>query len=148
MLADSNICEDVVQNAFIKLYENFETVRNKNSIIFWLLKTVRNEIYQHYRKRNIHVDRFNVQDADEIEISSGDGSIAEELENRELKEIIMAALDEFPIAQKDIFLLKEYGGLSYKEIAEMLDITEKLVKDRLYKARQKLIKIVSKKLAE
>ena len=41
-------------------------------------------------------------------------------------------------------MLKEYSGLSYKEIASLLDIDDELVKSRLYKARQKLVNKISK----
>jgi RNA polymerase sigma factor (sigma-70 family) len=44
----------------------------------------------------------------------------------------------------EVFILKEYSGLSYKEIASLLEIDEDLVKSRLYKARQKLINKISK----
>ena len=44
----------------------------------------------------------------------------------------------------EVFMLKEYSGLSYKEIASLLEIDEDLVKSRLYKARQKLINKISK----
>ncbi|MCB0744909.1 MAG: RNA polymerase subunit sigma, partial [Ignavibacteriae bacterium] len=46
--------------------------------------------------------------------------------------------------QKEVYLLKEYGGLSYKEISETLVIDVDLVKSRLYKVRQKLINKISK----
>jgi RNA polymerase sigma factor (sigma-70 family) len=46
----------------------------------------------------------------------------------------------------EVFVLKEYSGLSYKEIASLLEIDEDLVKSRLYKARQKLISKISKVL--
>ena len=51
-----------------------------------------------------------------------------------------------PEEQKDVYLLKEYGELSYKEIAKLLGIDEKLVKSRLFKVRQKLINSISKKI--
>ena len=50
MVSDKMIAEDVVQNVFIKLYENLGKIRNKKSISFWLFKTARNEIYSHFKK--------------------------------------------------------------------------------------------------
>jgi RNA polymerase sigma factor (sigma-70 family) len=84
-----------------------------------------------------------VQDTDDLEI---DASIRldEEFEIQEMKEIIMKELDKLSVEQRDVFLLKEYGGLSYKEIAEIMKIDEELVKSRLYKTRQKLIYKLSK----
>ena len=61
-----------------------------------------------------------------------------------MKELILQELNLLPVEQKDAYLLKEYGGLTYKEIASILEIKEELVKSRLYKTRQKLIKRISK----
>ncbi|MEN8194339.1 MAG: sigma-70 family RNA polymerase sigma factor, partial [Bacteroidota bacterium] len=81
----------------------------------------------------------------EIEEES-DENIEQIFEQKELRIMILSELETIPIEQKDVFLLKEYGGLSYKEIAKLNDIDENLVKARLYKVRQKLIKRLSKKL--
>ncbi|MCK7525290.1 MAG: hypothetical protein MZV64_50615 [Ignavibacteriales bacterium] len=56
-------------------------------------------------------------------------------------------MNELEVMNEDfseVFVLKEYSGLSYKEIASLLEIDEDLVKSRLYKARQKLINKISK----
>ncbi len=45
---------------------------------------------------------------------------------------------------REVFILREYSGLSYKEIASLLEIDEDLVKSRLYKTRQKLVNRISK----
>jgi RNA polymerase sigma factor (sigma-70 family) len=55
----------------------------------------------------------------------------------------MNELNKMDIGQRDVFLLKEYGGLSYKEISVMMGINEELVKSRLHKTRQKLIRKLS-----
>ena len=143
MLSDRMMCEDIIQNVFVKFFENMYRIRNNERIDVWLFKTTRNEIYTVYRNKKIHVDQFGVLDADEIDIGSST-RIDEELELKDMNEIIMKELDKITIEQRDVFLLKEYSGLSYKEIAEMMNIGENLVKSRLYKTRQKLIKKLSK----
>ena len=79
----------------------------------------------------------------EIEIESP-LLLADEIENKELSKLILRELDLMTEDFKEVFVLKEYSGLSYKEIASLLDIDEYLVKSRLYKARQKLINKISK----
>ena len=66
------------------------------------------------------------------------------VEMKEMKKIILGELDKMNYEQKEVYLLKEYGGLSYKEISETLVIDVDLVKSRLYKVRQKLINKISK----
>jgi RNA polymerase sigma-70 factor (ECF subfamily) len=143
MIGDRMSCEDIIQNVFVKFFENLELIRNSNSINFWLFKTTRNEIFSYYRKKKTHPDQFKVDDTDELEIDSK-FRIEEELEHKELNEIIRAELDKMAIEQRDVFLLKEYGGLSYKEIALVMSIDENLVKSRLFKVRNRLIDKLSK----
>ena len=143
MLSDRMVCEDVVQNVFVKLFQNMNHIRNTERIDVWLFTTTRNEIYSFYRTKSSHVDQFGVLDTDDLEIDSS-VKLDEEFELQEMKEMIMKELDKLPVEQRDVFLLKEYGGLTYKEISEIMKIDEDLVKSRLYKARQKLIYKLSK----
>jgi RNA polymerase sigma-70 factor, ECF subfamily len=138
MVNDKMACEDIVQNVFIKLFENMDKIRSIDSVMFWLFKTARNDIYTHYRNRKIHVDQYGVADTDEVELDSSI-KLDEEIEMNETKEIITKTLDAMPVDQRDVFLLKEYGGFSYKEIAAMLNIGEDLVRSRLFKIRRKLL---------
>ena len=84
-----------------------------------------------------------MEDIDEIEIPSEDG-VEDEIEKREVKEIVMKELKNLPVEQKEVFILREYSGLKYSEIGNVLNIDERLVKSRLNKARDKLINKVSK----
>lgn len=143
MVNNKMASEDIVQNIFLKLYENINSIQNRNSINFWLFSTAKNEVYAHYRKKKTHIDSFKVDDSSELEIESG-LSIENNFELRETKELIMNELNEMAPEQKEIFILKEYSGLSYGEIASIMKIDEALVKSRLYKTRQKLIGKISK----
>ena len=71
MINDKMMCEDIVQNVFLKFFENLNVIRNKSSINFWLFKTARNEIYTYFRRKKIRVDQFGVLDSDEIELTGG-----------------------------------------------------------------------------
>ncbi len=143
MLGDTMMCEDIIQNVFEKFFENMNSIRNSERVDVWLYTTTRNAIYTYYRAKKIHVDQFNVMDTDEIEIDSS-LNLEEELELKELHELIMNELNKLEVEQRDVFLLKEYGNLSYKEISEVMKIDENLVKSRLYKKRQMLITKLSK----
>lgn len=147
MINDRLTCEDIIQNVFLKLFENLNRIRNNDSIQYWLFSTVRNEIYSYYRKKKVRIDQNCYEDADEIEIESHH-QIEYDYDNKEMKEIILRELNKMAIEQREVFLLKEYGGLSYKEIADVMKINEELVKSRLFKTRQKLIKRLSKIVAE
>jgi len=143
MLGDMMMCEDIIQNVFEKFFENMNSIRNSERVDVWLYTTTRNAIYAYYRTKKIRVDQFNVVDTDEIEIDSS-VKLEEELESKELHEMVMNELEKLDVEQRDVFLLKEYGDFSYKEISEVMKIDENLVKSRLYKTRQRLIAKLSK----
>lgn len=135
--------DDIVQDVFIKLFENLNNIHNKQSIQFWLFKTARNEMMSFLR--NTKNKKFITESADieNLEIEN-ENSLSDEIENAELKKLILSELEIMNEDFKEVFVLKEYSGLSYKEIASLLSIDEELVKSRLYKARQKLINKISK----
>jgi len=142
--SDLMLAEDVVQNVFLKLYENLDRIRNKESVNFWLITTARNEMYSHFRSaKRKAVDKS--EDIDYMEVESP-VNLEYEFDMRELKKLILKELDTLPDEQKEVFVLKEYTGMNYKEIAEVLSIDMELVKSRLYKTRQKLMKRLSKKI--
>lgn len=135
--------DDVVQDVFIKLFENLDIIHNKQSIQFWLFKTARNQMMGFLRSTKTKKLISETADIDEVEISS-DSSLEDEIENEELKKLILNELENMNEDFREVFVLKEYSGFSYKEIASLLEIDEELVKSRLYKARQKLINKISK----
>ena len=135
--------DDIVQNVFIKLFENLGNIYNKQSIQFWLFKTTRNEILTLFRNRGIKKLYTNAVDLEEAEIESPQ-SVSDEIENKELNKLILNELNKMDEDYREVFVLREYSGLSYKEVASVLEIDEDLVKSRLYKARQKLVNKISK----
>ncbi len=135
--------DDVVQDVFIKLFENLNNIYNKQGIQFWLFKTARNEMMGYLRSTKNKKLITNVVDLEDVEIESEE-SLTERIENKELNKLILNELENINDDFREVFVLREYSGLSYKEIASMLEIDEELVKSRLYKTRQKLINRISK----
>jgi RNA polymerase sigma factor (sigma-70 family) len=143
MTYDRMMTEDIVQDVYLKFFESIDTLNSLPRAEIWPFTTARNEIYQYYRKKKIHMDKFNPEDIDSVELSSGE-SLEDQFELRDIREHLQDELMFIPPEQKEVFLLKEYGGLSYKEIAEMMNIDIELVKSRLYKVRRKIIDRISK----
>ena len=146
MVGNRMVCDDLVQNVFLKLFENLDSIKNKESIKFWIYTTARNEVYGYFRKKKIDISKFVSEDSSDVKVNSKE-NLEYEFELKEMKKLILNELDHISIEQKEIFLLKEYGGLSYKEISVISNIDENLVKSRLYKTRQKLISKLAKIIA-
>ena len=146
MVGNRMVCDDLVQNVFLKLFENLDSIKNKESIKFWIYTTARNEVYGYFRKKKIDISKFVSEDSSDVKVNSKE-NLEYQFELKEMKKLILNELDHISIEQKEIFLLKEYGGLSYKEISVISNIDENLVKSRLYKTRQKLISKLAKIIA-
>lgn len=132
--------EDITQSVFLKLFENFETLNNKENANYWIFKTARNEYYNFYKREK----RKSELNENLITNKQDDFEVESYIELKEIKKIVLCELDKMNAEQKEVYLLKEYGGLSYAEISKTLNIETKLVKSRLYKVRQKLIEKISK----
>jgi len=143
MTSEKLTAEDIVQNVFLKLFENYKKIQDKDKVDIWVFKTAKFEVYNFYRGKKTKVDQFGVSDIEDVEVESN-LDIADIIEMHELRELILTELENIPVEQKDVFILKEFGELNYNEISRVLDLTEELVKSRLFLARKKLISRISK----
>lgn len=137
MLKDRMAAEDIVQTVFLKLYEHVDSIRQKESINFWLFTTARNEVYQYIRKK-----QRKPEDVLDYELPK-DEDITGRIEEKELRELIDKELEAMKPEMREVYILKEYSGLSYKEICDVMNIDMNLVKSRLFKVRQKLIRNIA-----
>jgi RNA polymerase sigma-70 factor (ECF subfamily) len=132
------LAEDIVQDVFLKLHDQFPFIREFSSIEIWIFTSARNRIFSHFRKK---AHRFD-SDPEQHQQIATEHSFIEEIERKELITCIESELEKMAPEQSEPFYLKEYACLSYKEIATVMDISEDLVKSRICKVRQRLRKIL------
>ena len=146
MVRDREEARDLTQEAFIKAYRNLERFRLESSFYTWLYRIAMNLAIDHLRK---HKKRRASEFDDGFASKGLDGELhhghvannpGKELERKQLSGRILDALDKLSPEHKRIILLREVEGLSYKEIAETLEIAEGTVMSRLFYARKKLQK--------
>lgn len=125
-LGDEEDANDIVQDAFMKLWQHHEKVEPEKAKS-WLFTTAYNALINFAKKRG-----RTARMAEGFEIGY-------ESKNRfELQEIIDNALKTLPQQQKDILLLRDLEGYNYQEIGEILNLTESQVKVYLFRARKKM----------
>lgn len=149
VLRNQEDARDLTQDAFVKAYNSLDGFRLESSFFTWLYRIAMNlAIDATRRKKRRPTSSFD----EEVATREADGGIAEthhdlnprrELERKELYGRIMDAIDTLPDDQKQVILLREVDGLSYKEIAEVLDVAEGTVMSRLFYARKKLQKLLA-----
>jgi RNA polymerase sigma-70 factor (ECF subfamily) len=136
--------EDVVQDAFLKAYENLEQFQGNSKFYTWLVRIAVNESLMKLRRRR--TDRTVSLDEDiETEEDTMPREVAdwapnpEQLYNRgELNEILSKTINGLPASFRTVFVLRDVEGLSTEETAEALDLSIPAVKSRLLRARLQL----------
>lgn len=127
--------EDAVQNALIKAWQHLPQFRGEAALRTWLFRITANEVLNARRRRRPELvdDQLLAVEADRPELSP-----ARELEHSELWETLTVALGELPWRQRASWLLKEMEGLSYDEIAIVLETSPTVVRGQLHRARRTL----------
>ena len=139
--------EDLVQETYLKGYKAFNSFKDGTNLRAWLFRILTNSFINAYRKKQRSFDEQEVEDIEAINtLSSADyssnthlGISAEDaLFERLTDDEIQTAIDSLPGTYKDVVLLADVQGFSYKEIAEILDVPVGTVMSRLHRARAKL----------
>lgn len=156
---DSQDAEDVLQETFIKALHGLPNFEGRSSLSTWLYRIAVNESLMLLRKRK--PERLPVEEAkvDEDELDEGDLVLADfcclpeqELLSSEARNFLDRTIQVLPDTLKSVFILRDIEGLSIKETAEALDLSETNVKTRLLRARlhlrQDLAKYFGDRLVE
>ncbi|NCG22491.1 MAG: sigma-70 family RNA polymerase sigma factor [Rhodobacterales bacterium] len=149
MLRNREDARDVTQEAFVKGFRNLQSFRLESSFYTWLYRIAMNLAIDHTRKKKRQAaagfdEGIAARDLDGAisDLHHGD-SPSKSLERKQLMSVIMDALEKLPTDQKQVILLRELEGLSYKEISDIMEIPEGTVMSRLYYARKKLQKLLA-----
>jgi RNA polymerase sigma-70 factor (ECF subfamily) len=138
--------QDLMQETFIDAYNNLAGFENRASFKTWIIKIMLHNCYKKQQKFS-YKNEFAGEVADEsVPMFSNDHSDTnKKIMNRELSQVIEKAIEQIPEDYSIVFSLREMNGLSVKETAEALSISESNVKVRLNRAKAMLRKEVEKK---
>lgn len=132
---------DISQEVFVKAYRNLAGFRGEASFKSWLLRITANHCKDQLKRR-----RLDVVPLDEAIGGDGDGAPAhpdKKVEMSELGRAIEAAVASLPAKHQMAFVLREYQGMSYEEMAKAMDCNLGTVMSRLHHARKKLQEALS-----
>ena len=141
MLANPQDAEDVLQNTFLNALTHLAGFEGRSSVSTWLYRIASNEALMLLRrkKNTINVDDFQPEDAEETplpEVFVDWSALPEdELLSGESKKVLDAAVKKLPETLRMVFFLRDIEGVSIKDTAEILNLTETNVKTRLLRAR-------------
>ncbi len=119
LCGDEDLAEDILQDTFLKAVEKSDTFEGNCKLTSWLCQIAKNTYYDHLRKKQRHpVSSLS----DEIE--DDNPSFVERIEDAESAREIRLAVHRLPDPYKEVFMLRVYAELPYKEIGMTFGKTE------------------------
>lgn len=135
------LAEDLVHNVFINVWENRSQLEPRGTLKSYLFTAARNQALNYLEKRDVR--KFEEPEA-VIQLESLEVGATQKMSAKELEQTIIEAVKEIPDKRRKIFLMHREDELTYREIAEVLDISVKTVETQMSRS----LKFLRYKLAE
>jgi RNA polymerase sigma-70 factor (ECF subfamily) len=139
LLSKDDEAYDVVQDVFLHLWQKRAEFTINSSLSAYLFTAVKNRIFKLFAHKEVVIRYAQSISAFMVE---GYDIIEDEIMEKELSDLIKKEIDALPSRMREVFLLNKTDQLSYKEIAERLNISDQTAKQQVYKA----IKILKPKI--
>ena len=133
MISNSEVAHDLVQDVFVRIWENRSSLNLHTSLRNYMFSAVRNNCLNHLKSLNVE-DRHNRKWL----MAHIESETVDVIEDAELRRQIDGLVSELPSQCRDIFSLRYYEGFSYKEISMSMNVSESVVKVQLHRAVKKL----------
>lgn len=129
LTSDRQLCEDILQEAYIRFWKNMDNVKDDETVIFLLKRYTRNLFLDEMRKiarREKLLLKLNQEDASL--------SVEEETINKERYITIQTAIEKLPARQRQIFRMHKEQAMSYRQIAEQLGVGTGTIETQMNRA--------------
>ena len=130
--------EDILQDAFIKIWKNLNGFDRGLKFSSWVYRIVHNEAISHWRKNRGVYPLLEHNLIEHEIIDQMDQDIAFNLENELKEKKVISTLHALPEKYKEILILRFFENLSYEEISDILKIPEGTVATRINRAKKEL----------
>lgn len=151
-LRSSPVAEEVVQDAFVRVVQNATEFKHEARFSTWLYTIARNLCIDQTRKRALrrHPSLDEPKKAEEgdgptlgEQTADSKASVERAVVSLEIRERVASAIDALPEEQREVFLMREVSNLPFKEIAEIVGVSENTVKSRMRYALERLQEALS-----
>ena len=145
LLGDAEEARDAAQEVFLKAYRKAADFRPQGQVYTWLYRIAVNHCFNRLRRRRLirflRFERFETDpeaDAPAFDPPDAAADPAASLEARQRWQATRQAIAKLPDNQRAVLILARFEGLSYRQIAEVLGITEGAVESRLVRAMRRI----------
>jgi RNA polymerase sigma-70 factor, ECF subfamily len=137
---DSMVAQEIVQDAYIYIWNKRDSIQINKSIEAYLFKSVANKCINHVKSKIHKIDGLTT----DVEAGSNKAVSVNDLEVKELQQLIELTLKSLPEKTALIYSFSRNSGLTYDEIAEKLDISPKTVDYHICSALRQMKKVLQK----
>ena len=154
MLGDTADSADAAQEVFLKAFKGIRSFRQGSSLKTWLYRIAIREALNHRRwfkrhnQKNVSIDAEPAEGCAAIEIEDLSATPFDQLAAHEIQVAVQGALQQVPDVFRSAVILRDIEGLSYEEVAEVLECSVGTVKSRILRGRRSLKEILEPMLAE
>src|SRR5712672_4565568 len=144
MLGDTSDAADGAKEVFLKAFRGIRNFRQGSSLKTWLYRIAIREALNHRRwfkrhlQKNVSIDAEPEQGQAKLEIEDLGATPFDQLAAHEVQQAVQQALQEIPQVFRGAVILRDLEGLSYEEIAEVLECSVGTVKSRILRGRRAL----------
>ncbi|HEV7821843.1 MAG TPA: sigma-70 family RNA polymerase sigma factor [Burkholderiales bacterium] len=148
---DDHDADDVVQEACLRAFRFYASFHGGNARA-WLLAIVRNTYYTWLDKNRVQTSNVEFTDdtvaAVDYDLATTADSVERLLQEDDTRQLVRRALERIPAEFREVIVLRELEGLSYKEVAAVAGVPVGTVMSRLARARRRLEAVLSPQLQE
>lgn len=136
---------DVTQEVFVKAYRAMASFRGDAQFYTWLyriaINTAKNFLVAKSRRPpDTDIDVDDGEFSEHLVVISGEGNPEDLLSGEDLKEVLQKALEDLPEELRTALMLREFDGLSYGEIAQVMECPVGTVRSRIFRGRESIEK--------
>ncbi|MDC0028852.1 RNA polymerase sigma factor RpoE [Gammaproteobacteria bacterium] len=144
---EMQLAEDISQESFIKAYRSIDSFREESAFYTWLYRitanTAKNYLVSKSRRKESSISELSIsENEDFFELPTND-SPEQILMAQSLKDTIYDALSGLPEDTRTALSLREFEGLNYEEIAEIMNCPIGTVRSRIFRGREALENLIS-----
>ena len=154
MLGDTADSADAAQEVFLKAFKGIRHFRQGSSLKTWLYRIAIREALNHRRwfkrhlQKNVSIDAEPEEGFAQIDVEDLSATPFDQLAAQEIQVAVQGALQQVPDVFRSAVILRDLEGLSYEEVAEVLEVSVGTVKSRILRGRRALKEILEPLLGE
>jgi RNA polymerase sigma-70 factor (ECF subfamily) len=135
MLGSAEDAEEVTQDTFVRLFKFAHHFDSRRKFATWVYTIAANQCRNRLRHRRDHsAQSLDAEDVPELADPSAEGPL-EVYENATVREMVDDAIEELPPVYREVLHLRYLEGMSYKEIAQTLQVSLSAVETRIFRAK-------------